>query len=236
MRILLLAGNTLRSRAYAQQLAKRADIEVLGLFFGFQQMTCNIPNLSSETYLFLKNHQINIPDFANSLEITFNERKWDFQHVEHDDINSTAVLEAISRVKVDLIVYSGYGGQILKQDHFNDEIPYLHMHPGFLPEERGSTTIYYSILNGRKCSVSAFFMNSKIDAGGIVVRKEYEIPSIGVDIDMWYDNCIRADCLDTALDIIHKMGFQSINPDYSNTQEYYIIHPVLKHLAILSLK
>ena len=108
------------------------------------------------------------------------------------------------------------------------------MHPGRLPTERGSTTIYYSILNQRKITVTAFFMTPKIDAGENILFSEYPVPGKGVDIDRWLDNVARADCLTKALKAINKV--EKIDVNASESEEYYVIHPVLKHVALLSLK
>ena len=40
---------------------------------------------------------------------------------------------------------------------FIGEKRYLHMHPGKLPIERGSTTIYYSILKRKKINCYSIF-------------------------------------------------------------------------------
>ena len=111
---------------------------------------------------------------------------------------------------------------------------YLHMHPGILPFERGSTTLYYSILNNRNLGVTAFYMTEKIDEGVNVLSKEYRAPSKGVNIDVWLDNIIRADCFSKALMAILQCKKNKASEGDSN--EYYVIHPVLKHIALLSLK
>ena len=47
-------------------------------------------------------------------------------------------------------------------------------------------------------------MSERIDAGLDIIYSEYEVPSKGVDIDLYYDNIIRADCLVKALKAIKK--------------------------------
>ena len=77
------------------------------------------------------------------------------------------------------------------------------MHPGKLPLERGSTTLYYSILNQRNCSVTAFFMTEKIDNGQTICIYEYPVPAKNVDIDRWGDHVLRADCFIKALAVLN---------------------------------
>lgn len=234
MKILLLAGNTLRSRAYAQQLSRIEHIQVHGLFLGFEQHKCLVPSLNFETKRFLLANTYFIPDLREPLQSTFENQGWDFNSMDTSDVNSMAVINEIEDINPELVIFSGYGGQILKEKHFNSHLPYLHMHPGYLPLERGSTTIYYSILNNKKCSVTAFFMTEQIDAGKIIIRKQYSNPSKGINIDYWYDNVIRADCLYEAINILVNKKYSLIQPDNLDvSEEFFIIHPVLKHLALL---
>ena len=234
-KLLLLAGNTLRARAYVQQLQSlNTDLfEINGLLFGFNEKTCIISELNSETKDFVLQQGLFLPNYNEPIESTFKNNGWSLSHIETTDVNSTEVLSEIRKTSCDIVIFAGYGGQLLKQEHFIGSKRYLHMHPGKLPIERGSTTIYYSILNQRKITVTAFFMTEKIDAGQDIIYSEYPVPTKGVDIDMWYDNIVRADCFIKALKIISKGdNFQTSD---TKSEEYYIIHPVLKHIALLSL-
>lgn len=237
LKILLLAGNTLRARAYAQSFSTLNSEEYIlqGLFYGFKNRQVSPTILDDTTKKFFLNEGLYVPDLKEDLHRTFSKNRWKFEEVESEDVNGEEVLSLIRSYEVDIIVFAGYGGQILRSGHFRSNNTYLHMHPGKLPIERGSTTIFYSILNQRNCTVTAFYMTEKIDEGENVMFKEYNIPTKGVDIDRWYDNVIRADCFVNALRSIKK---NNSTEDYFNEEstEYYVIHPVLKHAALLSLK
>jgi methionyl-tRNA formyltransferase len=158
MKVLILAGNTLRAKSYTQALANSNlnDVEIIGLLYGPFVPPSSIPKLNLETKDYFTKNKIFIPNYEESLEDTFKKNEWDYSMIENRDVNSEAVLNEISSLDCDLVVFAGYGGQLLKQNHFSSSRKYLHMHPGKLPIERGSTTIYYSILNKRKCTVTAF--------------------------------------------------------------------------------
>lgn len=233
-KILLLAGNTLRSKAYAQQLSRIKDIEVIGLLYGFNTRISNNAFLNIETETFFKNNDIFIPDFSETIETTFEKNNWKYKLINVEDVNAIEILSEIENIDKDLVIFSGYGGQILKNSHFISKTPYLHMHPGFLPLERGSTTIYYSILNKRKCTVTAFFMTADLDKGINILKKQYNIPTKLVCIDKYYDNCVRADCMNSAIEILkNKLNFTDSLDTELIDEEYYVIHPILKHIAIL---
>jgi methionyl-tRNA formyltransferase len=236
LKILLLAGNTLRARAYSQYLEfiDESDFEIQGLFYGFDEKECIIPSLNDKTKEYFNNEKLFLPDFTENIETTFKNNNWHFDKVNDVDVNSENVLNGLAKIKSDIVVFAGYGGQLLKEKHFESGSYYLHMHPGNLPTERGSTTIYYSILNQRKITVTAFYMTKSIDAGENILFSVYPVPDKGVDIDLWLDNVVRADCFIKALKAIDKSEKFSVS--VSESEEYYVIHPVLKHIALLSLK
>lgn len=237
MRLLLLAGNTSRSRAYAHTLGSIPGIEVHGLFYGFEERKMTNPDLDEQTKHNLEKINLNIVDLSIPLPDTFEMNNWTYEHASTSDVNSESIVNRIHILQPDFVIFSGYGGQILRKEHFETGIHYLHMHPGSLPEERGSTTIYYSILNQKKCTVTAFFMTPKIDSGQIVVKKEYDIPRGKTNMDIWYDACVRADCLrEAVLALLMDKTLATDWPPFEDSEEYYIIHPVLKHIALLSLE
>ena len=83
-----------------------------------------------------------------------------------------------------------------------------------------------------KCGVSAFIMDEGIDTGSIIYQKEFSVPNHEF-IDEVYDSHIRSE---TLLDVLNMNLLESsahVPQDPSKGETYYIIHPVLKHIAIL---
>jgi methionyl-tRNA formyltransferase len=136
-----------------------------------------------------------------------------------------------------LIIFSGYGGQLVKPALLELDIPLLHVHSGWLPDYRGSTTLYYSLLSERRCAASAILLDAHIDTGPVVARKHYPAPPAGTDIDRRYDPAIRADLLREVLARYHSDGRLPLESQQRSDEgsTFYVVHPVLKHLALLSL-
>ena len=191
-----------------------------------------------------------------SKDLQYDNRAWDGQYfdlnepilytlakyaVDYDilpvkDINEAAVAEAVKQLAAGYIVYSGYGGAILQPHLFRLGKQWLHVHAGMLPAYRGSTTAYYSLLNNNKIGASAIFLNEQIDEGNVICAREFPPCKDGRLIDYIYEPYVRACVLLEALQGYVENGeFASLPQEAGAAETYFIIHPVLKHLAILGL-
>ena len=155
--------------------------------------------------------------------------------VNSSDVNSPDTIAAVQACPVDVLIYSGSGGAILGSDILGSGKGFLHLHPGIVPRFRGSTTVYYSLLLERNCGVSALFLNEQIDQGPVLTTRVYPPPEDRTTIDLGYDPYIRSDLLVQVLQEFQTTGkFQTRPQSREAGETYHIMHPVLKHLAILS--
>ena len=158
-----------------------------------------------------------------------------FQRLPSIDPNSELVVEAVASCKQPIMIYSGPGGAILRRRLLATGKRFLHVHSGILPDFRGSTTAYYSLLKDQRCGATAFFLDRQIDTGPVIRSKTYPPPKDRTTIDLYYDPLIRAELLAEVLVEYARTGSMPTEPQESTTGEtYYIIHPVLKHIAILA--
>jgi methionyl-tRNA formyltransferase len=75
------------------------------------------------------------------------------------------------------ILYAG--GGIVPEGILNiDGLKIIHIHPGVVPEVKGSDGFFWSMLVNGKIGMSCFYMNKGIDTGEIIKTKEYDIPKI----------------------------------------------------------
>jgi len=166
-----------------------------------------------------KDFSIHIEDSLDSLFNFYNA-----QIIEKDSISDME--EEIKNIQTDFFIFCGKGGEIVKE-HILKLNKFLHIHPGKLPSYRGSTTIYYSLLKESKCFASAFFLDIKIDTGNIIKQMEFDI--LNIDIDYLYDPFIRSFLL---IDVLRNSDLCACKQT-EDSKEYYIIHPLLKKLALL---
>ena len=229
-----LAARTARSQAYAQAMAAQALQPERTVIFGPRDVgraAAPVP-ASGETL-----PGIFVPDLNECLEETLDRAAWSFSCVEADNVNDSAIESRLAESPAKLVIYSGFGGQIVGRGLLDASAPFLHMHCGWVPDYRGSTTVYYSLLREQQCAVSAILLTADIDTGPIVARRRYPPPPLGLDIDYIYDNALRADLLINVLaEWRETRAFPVISSQSADEGTmYYVIHPVLKHLALLSL-
>ena len=108
-----------------------------------------------------------------------------FVEVQPSDINSAEVVRAVGNASQGFFIFSG--GGILKKEMLSAGKKFLHVHPGRLPDFRGSTCFYYSIIAESDVSATAFFLADGIDKGNIGCRKSFGLPQT-TDIDNFFDN------------------------------------------------
>ncbi|MDA1100154.1 MAG: formyltransferase family protein [Proteobacteria bacterium] len=232
--ILFLAANTPRSQAYAQAFAARGiDLAHVILFDrpgAAQPGKADLPNRPDKTTA------VPLPDPHIPLTQSLNALTDRVERIEAESVNDPAILAAVRSAAADLVIYSGYGGQLVSAELLSLGPPFLHAHSGWLPDYRGSTTIYYSLVAGEGCGVSVIEMVPAIDQGPIVARQRYPAPPVGVDIDYFYDSAIRADLMAEVAAQWQKQGHLEHVETGGVSADYYVVHPLLKHLALLGLK
>ena len=157
-----------------------------------------------------------------------------YEEVNTSDVNDPHVIAKIKKTNIELFVYSGYGGVIVSKYLLETDKSFLHIHAGYLPDYKGSTTNYYSYLSEREMGASAIFLTSKIDSGPIILRRKYKPPKSLKDLDHIYDPAIRARLLVETLQLLIEEEDEIEVQENSGGDLYFIIHPVLKHIAIMS--
>lgn len=229
--VVYLAARTSRSNAYAQAMANAGFRPEKVLIFGGTAK----PRLgqTQEAPKRVKLDDLFVPDLSLSLLDSCRSIGSDLEELPYDSVNDPDLFSVLQGMKPDLVIYSGYGGEIISSSLCN-AFRLLHLHSGWLPDFRGSTTLYYSWLIAGKCGVSAILMAPEIDAGPVVARKYYPPPPPGADVDHLYDGAIRSDLL---IDVLtHYARTNDLPSPQTQSQAegrtYYVIHPVLKNIAL----
>ena len=220
--IILTPGN--RSKAYLQKIVKK-KIKLDQIFF----MNDNFDKQFSLEAI--NQSKKNGFDISKSVKNILLEEKLKFVEFSFNDINHPELVNAVKNSKINYFIFAG--GGILKQEILSFRAKFIHFHPGIVPKYKGSTCFYYSRINENNCGVTAFVMNEGIDTGDIIHQSIFQKPN-HIFIDDVYDPHIRSE---TMIDVLEKkilLGAKFKKQTSKTENTFFIIHPILKHLAILS--
>jgi len=231
--VVLLAAQTARSQAYIQAMIASDLIPERVILMGEQGGGASEDMAPLKTW-----NDILLPNLDEPVSDTCYRAGIRLVHVAGNDVNAEATHQAICAASPNVVVYSGMGGQIVSERTLALGPKFLHIHSGWLPEYRGSTTLYYALLEGELPGASAIILDREIDTGPVVARRRYPRPPAGMDMDRVYDAAIRADLMVRVLLNYKNSGTLPVI-EHQNPREgmpYYVIHPILKHLSILSVE
>lgn len=228
----MIAANTARSKAYIQAMIQGEKLPAVCIIYS---ENCGEMKEKARIY---KEKRVSARYFDVNYPIILSLEKAGIPYilVEERNINSEQMVEAISTRGEKYFIYSGYGGEILKKPLFQLEKKYIHIHAGMLPAYRGSTTFYYSYLQEKQVGATAIFLNEKIDCGKIITQRTFGLPKEIVNIDYIYEPYIRSQVLmDVLNQYIDQGELVADGQENEKAEDYFIIHPVLKHLALLEM-
>mgnify|MGYP001943740937 CR=1 FL=1 len=240
----MIAGDTSRSRVYLQALRRHhllpAHVIVLedsseDIFpgqFEHDRVSTNkiIDDLDHEWSEAQFDANLKIKDLLDELNVSYDVSN-------SKDINNLSVVGMVQNRPESVFIYSGFGGGILRDDILGTGKSFLHVHGGYLPDFKGSTTNYYSLISDDSLGASSLFLNAEIDSGSVLVRRKFSPPPNRKEIDHVYDSAARAKVLIETIQNYaesNEWKFELSEKDNNEGETYFIIHPVLKHIAILA--
>lgn len=236
MEFSMLLVNSNRSKAYLQNLI-RIGLKPIKVIVLEEESNINnkVLDKDSETASIKKINGFNLFfDEQEHILRTLEKMSIDYVLLDTLNVNSIEVANEIKKIKEKYIVYSGPSGVIVSEQILSLGKEFIHVHSGWLPEYRGSTTMYYSLIIDSNISCSVIRLNTGIDTGDILFRKRYELPKLKTDYDYVVDPILRTDTLIRYIKSKIENRIESYTVQQSEIgNTFYIIHPVLKNIAIL---
>ncbi len=231
--ITMLCGDTSRARCYLQALTNRNLNPAACIVLPDEGKPRPGQNTKKGTSTSL---QASWGNFYPNLSVfsTCHEKNIPVVQAPENDINSDAVVSLLKQHSCSIYIYAGFGGVLLRKQVLRCGKHFLHIHGGWLPDYKGSTTNHYSLLQENFCGASAFFLTEEIDSGDILWRKKFSAPKNLKQIDHGLDPVFRSEVL---CDVIQYYATEKKwpNPPCDNikTLPYFIMHPVLRHILLL---
>ena len=238
----MIAGDTSRSRAYLQALVQNELLPnyVLVLEDASDnslpgQLNRSHSNSGSERIVEVDECWSEAHfDPTKPIKVLLDELSISYEVSTSKDINDPKVVETIHRRSEATFIYSGFGGVLLRKNILSTGKYFLHVHGGYLPDYKGSTTNYYSLIVENTLGASSIFLSEEIDSGPVLRRRKFPPPANSQEIDHIYDSGARAKVLvETLRNYVNFGRWEFELPANTGGETYYIIHPVLKHIAIL---
>ena len=240
--VAMIAADTSRSRVYIQSLIRNNLLPSFVIVLGNKASTV-LPGQINSSDFENNNQDMEIShdcwseannNLLEPIQVTLKASSIEFEQLETSNIHDPAVIKTMHDRSESTFIYSGYGGVILRKELFLTGKKFLHVHGGYLPDYKGSTTNYYSLIVDNSIGASSLFLDENIDSGPVLRRKKFPPPEDRTQIDHLYDSAARAKVLiETLQEYINSGEFQC-KKDLEKGETYYIIHPILKHIAILS--
>ena len=235
----MLLINNNRSKAYLQTLLKNGFKPEKIILLNDKNV--ELPEHTENDKLISKDTSQKFIRKLKDLDIEFDEKEHilttieknmiDYILVDNLDINTVEVITEVKKLPTEYVVYSGPGGTILRKELLSQGKRFLHVHPGWLPDYRGSTTIYYSMLINSEVGASVIIFEEGIDEGPILYKKKYKVLEKNIDFDYVLDPLVRAK---TLVDFFKKGEINCTNQlDEDEAHTFYIVHPFIKHASIL---
>jgi methionyl-tRNA formyltransferase len=218
--VAMIAADTTRTKHYLDKLIKAS------LFPAYVLVLLNDEKklLPGQKDRLTKNVILNLLD--NS--------KIKYDIAPNKSINNPEVAPFISNRDERVFIFSGFGGELIGSDLLNINKEFLHVHGGYLPDYKGSTANYFSLIDDNYLGASSIFITKEIDCGPVLLRRKFPPPKDRSKIDYAHDSEVRAEVLIQTLKKYLKSGNWNIELEENiGGETYFIIHPVLKHLAIL---
>lgn len=237
---MLLADNN-RSKAYLQGLINKNIIPKHVIFMKNDKYA--LPEQANHNSIIYKESNQKLIRKVDNLEFEFDEKesieetlsknKLSYRVYNTLDINCKDIVYEIENCPTKYIILSGPGGSILKKEILSKGKYFIHVHSGDLPEYKGSTTFYYSMLIEERISCSVIILNEEIDSGKILYKKHLSVPKGFVDFDIVFDPIIRSlTLLEFLKNINNEKDILNSYQENGDGDNFYIIHPLLKHIAI----
>lgn len=186
------------------------------------------------------------PNFFSKID--YSQYCMDVEKIEVSNINDKKLIALLDKQECKTFLFTG--GGILKEHIFEvKDSRYIHVHPGIVPEVKGSDGLLWSILIRGNPGMSCFYMNKGIDTGEIIHTREYinELTKLNLDINYYgyyniyralldfYDPILRAQTLISMLKEVGDDNLDNLPTTFQNPYDgrmYYLMHPKIREKAI----
>ena len=103
-----------------------------------------------------------------------------------DSYKDKRLIEFIEREEIKTFLYAS-GGIVPPEILDLEDVKIIHIHPGIVPDIKGSDGFFYSMLLKGRPGYSCFYMNAGIDTGDVIYSKEFDFNKIELSVNYEYE-------------------------------------------------
>jgi hypothetical protein len=219
------------------------NLRVLLLNFNnkFESQDIIINEIGSNIINYCHNKGFLVDFFSKSMLDQLISAGVNFERKEIISLNDAEFIEYIRRFPQNYALY--VEGGILRESILGTHIRFIHIHPGLVPEMRGTLCLLWSAIVLRKIGGSCMFLDKGIDTGDIIYQKEYAVPKIPISqkylsekflycqyksLEDYLDPIIRADVFRSLLERYPNPSEWATMAQGTSGKQYYHPHPALR--------
>ena len=159
-------------------------------------------------------------------------RTYKFPVLIAKDFNTSKCVDHVRDWRVDLLIYTG-GGLLRRPLIEAARIGVLNAHDALLPEVRGMSCPEWSLLLGIPPGVTVILMDSGIDTGPILIRRELNLLNAPASLGSLRD-LMAADEVRLIAEAVAELDRGTLKPIPQSVKEdrqYFVMHDTLKKAA-----
>ncbi len=174
-------------------------------------------------------------------------------YIVANNFDDPQIISAIKDIGIKTLLFTG-GGRVTEKILGLTDTRVIHIHPGIVPEIRGSDGILWSALVRKKLGYSVFYMKQGLDTGDVLMQQEFKIPDLAhnkflqdytydevydVLLEV-YDSHMRAKMLMELLLLSKKLVCPLGNmpakiQDLDQGRVYFFMHKILRNALLESI-
>ena len=142
------------------------------------------------------------------------------------------LISTVKRFEKERCIYACFSGEKVNTEVLDLFDGLIHAHPGVLPEMRGSTTFFYSLILEKSITVTVFNMVASLDRGEPLHVETFNFDNLDLSkLENYVDPYLRAVAMGNSF-VYPSLGIEHEHEkSRCKSRELYVAHPIVRRLS-----